>query len=489
MGGRLIVLVHPRSTKPKNRRFPLGPLSLGAVLEGHEEYRIVDGNLDSNPSATLEAITEPIEILGVSVMPGPQMAAAIPICRDFRAKHPNVPIVWGGYFPSLYSDAALNADYVDYAVRGQGQRTLLELLETLRDGGDLAKVNGLSWVGDDGTHIHNRDRAIEAPDAFPALPYHRIEASRYVLPTFLGRRTAVHEASVGCPYSCSFCGVISALGSREKMESPERTEAAMRQLVNDHSIDSVQFYDNNFFLKEDHANEQMDRLSPLGLAWWCEARIDALLRYSDKTLRNIERAGARMIFFGAESGSDWVLEQMNKQLKAEQTLELASRLREYDIVPEFSFVIGNPQDPERDVRENLEFIRKIKRLNPASEIILQHYIPTPQRDKMYGEVDDKIEFPQTPEEWATESWLSFTTRVDPNSPWLTQGLKSRIDDFETVISARWPTIQDFRMPGWGRGLLKSLAAWRYALGIYSNPRELRWAQRWLDLRKPRMESL
>lgn len=487
----MIVLLHPRSTKPKNRRFPLAPLSLGAALEGQEEYRIIDGNLDADPSASLDAIAraQPIEILGVSAMPGPQMAAAIPLCRDFRAKHPGVPIVWGGYFPSLYADAALNADYVDYAVRGQGQRTLLELLQALREGSELAKVNGLSWVADDGTHIHNSDRAIEAPDAFPALPYHRIEASRYVLPTFLGRRTAVHEASVGCPYSCSFCGVISALGSREKMESPARTEAAMRQLVDEHSIDSVQFYDNNFFLTEDHANEQMERLAPLGLGWWCEARIDAVLRYSDKTLRNIQTAGARMIFFGAESGSDWVLEQMNKQLKAEQTLELAKRLREYNIVPEFSFVVGNPQDPERDVRENLEFIRKIKRLNPASEIILQHYIPTPQRETMYGEVDDKIEFPRTPEEWATERWLSFTTRVEPNSPWLTPGLKARIDDFETVISARWPTTQDFSMPGWGRGLLKSLAAWRYALGIYSSPVELRWAQRRLKLRRPRMESL
>ena len=144
-----------------------------------------------------------------------------------------------------------------------------------------------------------------------------------------------------------------------------------------------------------------------------------------------------MIFFGAESGSDWGLEQMNKQLKAEQTLELAKRLKEYGIVPEFSFVVGNPQDPERDIRENLEFIRKIKRLNPASEIILQHYIPTPQRDKMYGDIDDKIEFPQTPEEWATDVWLNFTTRLEPNSPWLPGDLKSKSDDFETVVSARW----------------------------------------------------
>ena len=104
--------------------------------------------------------------------------------------------------------------------------------------------------------------------------------------------------------------VISAYGSLEKMESPARTEAILRELVQRYGIDSVQFYDNNFFLQEDHTREQMERLAPLGLKWWCEARIDLLLRYSDATLEAIRRAGCTMIFFGAESGSDWVLQEM-----------------------------------------------------------------------------------------------------------------------------------------------------------------------------------
>jgi len=361
------------------------------------------------------------------------------------------------------------------------------LLDALRDGGDVSGIRGLSWKGSGGAFVHNPDRPMESPDAFPEPPYHRIEAERYVLPTFLGRRTAVHEASVGCPYSCSFCGVISAYGSREKMESPARTERILRGLQREFSIDAVQFYDNNFFVGEDHAREQMERLRPLGLSWWCEARIDAMLRYSDETWRKIRDAGARMIFFGAESGSNWALEQMNKKLTAEQTLELVQRIREYGITPELSFVVGNPHDPARDVAENLAFIRKIKKLNPQAEIILQHYIPTPQRERMYGDV--KVDFPTTPEEWASERWLRFTTRHEPNLPWLPQGLKRRIDDFETVISARWPTMQDHRMPAWGRGLLSSLAAWRYALGVYRAPLELRWAQSLVNLRKPRLESL
>ena len=107
----MIILLHPRSTKPKNRRFPLAVLSLAAVLEGKEEYTIVDGNADPDPQDTLDRLAKQgnVTLLAVSVMPGPQMVAAIPLCREFRKKYPGIPIVWGGYFPSLYTDAALNA--------------------------------------------------------------------------------------------------------------------------------------------------------------------------------------------------------------------------------------------------------------------------------------------------------------------------------------------------------------------------------------------
>src|SRR5207248_2169813 len=102
----MIILLHPRAVRPKNRRFPLAILSIAAVLEGKEDYVIVDGNLDPQLGRTLDRIAteHPIEMLALSVMPGPQMVAAIALCREFRQKYPAVPIVWGGYFPSLYTD-------------------------------------------------------------------------------------------------------------------------------------------------------------------------------------------------------------------------------------------------------------------------------------------------------------------------------------------------------------------------------------------------
>lgn len=486
----MIILLHPRATRPKNRRFPLSVLALAAVLEGKHDYTIIDGNVDPDPWRSLEQTMQssPAELLAVSVMPGPQMVAAIPLCRAFREKYPSVPIVWGGYFPSLYPDAALNANYVDFVVRGQGEDALLELLAALHGERDIAGICGLSYKDASGAHVHNPPRPSRPPDDFPWAPYHRLDAARYTLPTFLGSRTAVHHASIGCPFRCNFCGVVPVFNT-QRMESPPRTAAILAHLKERYAVNAVQFYDNNFFLREDHARELAERLTPLEMRWWCEGRVDTVLGYSDDTLRKLRRAGSAMIFFGAESGSDAVLRQMKKQLKAEQTLALARRIRDFDIVPEFSFTVGNPQDPETDTRETIAFIRKIKQINPQAEIIVQHYIPTPQPDGMYGAVDGKIQFPTTPEEWATGRWYNFTTRIDPQLPWLPRRVKRRIDDFELVINSRWPTVQDIHLRGWGRAMLRLLGSWRYATRLYSFPFELQWAQKLVNLRKPRLESL
>jgi anaerobic magnesium-protoporphyrin IX monomethyl ester cyclase len=487
----LILLFHPRATKPRNCRLPLAVLALAAVLEGREEYQIIDGNLDEDPLRTIVSLIDshPVELLGVSAMPGPQMVAAMEVSREVRRLRPQIKIVWGGYFPSIYPDAALNARYVDFVVRGQGEETLLELIDALRGKRSFDSILGLSNKDAFQLHRSNPERPMKGPDNFPWSPFHRLPVERYLRPSFFGKRTAVHHASIGCPFNCSFCGVHAAYGREERMESPKRTVAILTHLVSQYGADSVQFYDMNFFLREDHACELAELLAPLNLRWWCEARVDIMSRYSDKTMTAIKRAGCAMIFFGAESGSDSVLKEMQKGITTEQTLTMARRTRQFGIIPEFSFVVGNPKDPEHDTRETLRFIRKLKWINPDSEIIVQHYTPTPQRGSMYGDVDEKISFPDTPAEWATKKWMDFTLRIDTSAPWMKRSTKRLIDNFEIVVASRWPTVQDIRAPRWSRVLLKTLSSWRYASRFYSYPFELQLANQFIQLRKPKRESL
>ncbi len=82
----------------------------------------------------------------------------------------------------------MNADYVDYAVRGQGEQTFLELLEAIRGRKDFKSIPGLSYKDSDGTQRNNPERPIGKLDGFPWYPYHRLPAEKYLLPTFLGRQ-------------------------------------------------------------------------------------------------------------------------------------------------------------------------------------------------------------------------------------------------------------------------------------------------------------
>lgn len=218
----MIILYNPKATKFRSRRFPLSILSIAAALEGREDYAIVDGNLDPNATeSVLRLIGEhQVEALAVTVMPGPQTVSAVETCREVRNRFPGIPIVWGGYFPSNYTEAVLNASYIDFAVRGQGEDTFLELLAALRERTDPKGIRGLSYKSADGAHCHNSERPLRPLNDFPWYPYHRIPAERYLLPTFLGQRTAVHQASIGCPYRCNFCGVVTFSEVARKWNHP-----------------------------------------------------------------------------------------------------------------------------------------------------------------------------------------------------------------------------------------------------------------------------
>ncbi len=434
----MILFLNPRATRPKNRRFPLSVMAVGAALPDDVNWEIVDGNrpgidLLTEVGDRIEARRggpDPVRTVAFTVMPGPQLVSAVPVARGLKERFPELPIVWGGNFASLYPEPVLNAPYVDWIVRGQGERTFAELLDVIGGHRDPEEVVGLGYRRVDGSLRLPSERAWVGPGDLPPPPYHKIEVADYLHPTILGQRSGVYQASIGCPYGCKFCGVISVFGSREKQESPARTAEHLSWLVREHGMDSVHFYDNNFFLREDRAVEIADRLTPLGISWWCEARIDAVLRFSDAAWRALRRSGLKMIFFGAESGSDAVLRRMNKKLTTAQTLEAAARTRRHGIIPEFSFVFGDPDDPRREIENTLSFIRRLKKVNPDMRLIRYFYTPTPQRRGTYGDVDPLAGTPDTLEEWTEPRWVDWMTHENPDVPWLDADLKRQVDEFD-----------------------------------------------------------
>ena len=128
-----VLLINPTITSHRHARFPLAVMSLSASLEGRHSSTIIDGNVDRDFIATAARALEQgqVDCVGVTVMGGPQLSTAIAVSRAIRERRPDVPIIWGGAFPTVCPEAAVNVPYVDYAVRAQGEDTLAELLDAL----------------------------------------------------------------------------------------------------------------------------------------------------------------------------------------------------------------------------------------------------------------------------------------------------------------------------------------------------------------------
>jgi anaerobic magnesium-protoporphyrin IX monomethyl ester cyclase len=484
-----LLLYNPPSSARRKPVLPLSLLSLGALLEGVHDYQIVDGNLDRHALDTLDRLVRETgaDMLGVTVMPGPQLNDAVPVCRELKARHPQLKIIWGGYFPTQHWDACLRSDSVDYVVRGHGEVVFRSLIDALAAGEDPSGLSGLAHRDACGQPVTNTLAPIPHPDKLPDFPYQRVDVGRYARETFMGRHTLPHHSSYGCPFFCNFCAVVNMVNGRWLAQSAERTANVVRHLVTDYGADAVEFYDNNFFVHEARTIEYAERVADLSVSWWGESRIDTLLRYDERSWRTMRDSGLRMVFMGAESGSDETLKRMNKggSASTDKTLAIAQKLREYDIVPEFSFVLGNPPDPEADVHQTLEFIRRVKRVNPASEIIMYLYTPVPLAGELYDQAKaEGFRFPETLEEWIAPEWQDFSLRRSQELPWLDEPVRRHIRDFERVLNAYYPTITNPSLRGARAAVLRAASAWRYHLRLYARPFELRPLQKVLAYQRP-----
>ncbi len=425
-------------------------LALGAVLEGRHDYSIVDGNVNRKAFHTVRACLRSnpsIDILGVSVMAGTQMVNAIRQCRILKKDFPHVRIVWGGYFPSMHSDSTLNSSYVDFVIRGQGERSFLELVDTLREDTPFEKVCNLSYRSN-GVVRHNPEYPIFDPNDRPLFPYEKLRMEDYAIPTFVGERTFCHDSSTGCPHKCNFCGVVHVFHSRWKAEAPERTREVVRVLKRRYRMDGLEFHDSDFFVSEKRVRELSERLVDEKIKWWAEGRIDTILKYDYQTMELMQSSGCKMIFFGAESGYDETLRLMDKGgVTAEKTKEIAARCRQFDIQPEFSFVMGsNPDQTRQDIDATIDLIHDLKRINPKSVIFPFIYTPVPIGD-IY--------------------------RQNPQTPWLTKPLLKRLKNFRTVLAAHSARTNDQLIAKWKQFVLRLASSWRYRYRWYAFPIELK----------------
>lgn len=232
------------------------------------------------------------------------------------------------------------------------------------------------------------------------------------------------------------------------------------------------------------------------MRWWGEARIDTMDKYTDESLQALRDGGCVMIFYGAESGNDEVLKKMDKGGKQnrKQILSFARRLARFDIIPEYSFVLGTPADTPEEVEiqidQEIDFIREIKAVNPNTEIIIYTFSPVPtEGSELYEAVlKSGFQFPQTLEDWLSPAWENFDLRKNPLTPWLLPHHIDKIRNFETVLNGYFPTVSDSRLNSGKRNMIKAVSHWRYKTGFYNFPLEIKILHKLWKYRQPETEG-
>jgi anaerobic magnesium-protoporphyrin IX monomethyl ester cyclase len=494
----MIILYNPQSSGNRKPILPMSLMAVGAVLEGQYEYQIIDGNIIDDPLSELDSLIardSSRTVLGVTVMPGPQLQQAVPLCRELNRRHPALTIVWGGYFPTQHWDACLRSEFVDFVVRGHSEMVFLQFLTLLYVRGnnstipsrEYGTIAGLAYRDDFGNPVTNDLAPIPLPEKLPAWNFDPLPMERYVRPTFLGSRTLGYHSSYGCPFSCNFCAVVNMVNGRWFPQTARQVADAVLDYRQRWSVNAIEFYDNNFFTNQSRVAEFSERIMNLDIAWWGEGRIDTMQLYDDKTWRLMRDAGLKMVFMGAESGSNETLKRMDKggKMSTGKTLEMARLMKSYEIIPEFSFVMGNPPEPEADMRQTMEFIRKVKKVNPDCEIIMYLYTPVPLAGELYEEAKaEGFSFPETLDDWVSPDWLNFSQRRSTTMPWIKRTLQEQIYDFERVINAYYPTSTDAKLTKTWRTVLRAASAWRYHLRFYHFPFELRALHRAVAYQRP-----
>jgi len=495
-----VLLFNPRSANSKPR-IPNSILSIASSIEGIFDYVIVDGNMESDPAEKIFNYLRQglFNYFGLTCMPGPQLKQAIPISKRIREQFPQIKIVWGGYFPSNQSTVVLNSGYVDFVVNGPGEKCFPELLRALENGHPYAQINNLIYKqGND--LIRTRKDELYNQDELPPLPYEKLNSfypvQRYLGKTYLGTKTIAYHSSFGCPFTCSFCAVVPIYNARWKGKSASLIYKDVKYLKEKFGGNAIEFHDNNFFVSEKRVVEFSNLIKDENIIWWGEGRIDTIDKYSDRSLALMREAGCRMIFFGAETGNDAILKKMDKggTQSAAQIRAFAARMAKFDIIPEYSFVLGTPADTPDQVMKQIEqdiaFIKEIKTINPRTEIIIYVYSPVPtEGSEMYNKVlETGFRFPEKLEDWISPHWESFDLRKNPLTPWLTPEMIDKIKDFETVLNGYYPTVSDIRLTKFKKKFLHALSSLRYKTGIYRKPYELKALQILWKYRQPEIEG-
>lgn len=474
---RKVVLFYPAYDGPA-----LGPplclLALaGPLLEEGFEVVLVDGVIEADATQRIVRECSDALCLGISVLTGPMITAALNVTRPVKEAYPDLPVIFGGWHPTLSPDQTLANEYVDVVARGQGEMTLLELAQRYQAGQTLHGVAGISFK-QDGAVVHNLDRSVAHLSQLPPPAFHLADHDAYE--RACGKRKLTYATSVGCPYACHYCTDTVFYHRRFNAYSADHVVKELVDVVYRYRIDEVALLDSNFPVDVKRAVAIARGIYESGVrfTWTFQASTDFLSRMTDEEVRLMGASGLTHMGFGTESTSEAVLKMMNKRHQhLNEMYETARKAELGGIRVTFNLIFGYPGETEKDRIETLQTMNDIARKHRNVGFSPNIFTPYPGIPIWPQLKEMGVKEPQSLEEWAT---LPLGRNV---LPWLRGAELRRLDrmlDYFMVNNNIRKTMQSSGLAGKClNALLSKPMQWRMRSKMFFFPWEV-WLARVTD---------
>jgi radical SAM superfamily enzyme YgiQ (UPF0313 family) len=339
---------------------PLGLLSLAASLRvaGFHPV-IIDGAVEPNYLEAIARETANCMAFGVSLLTGPVIRDAITASKLVRQLKPEIPIIFGGWHPTLLTSETLREPFVDVVVRHQGERTLTDILHHYQTGSTLDTVPGC-WFKRDGKIYSNQDRPASPLTTLPPPAYDLVDFDVYARAS--GARKLPYATSIGCPYACNYCTDMVFYNRRFNPLDVAGVVRQIVELVERHRLDEVSLVDSNFLVNTPRALAIAREFIESGARfhWTFQASTDLLCRISDEDVCTLARSGVSHIGFGTESASPEVLRSMNKRHQSVPDMfEAARKCANAGIRVTYNLIFGYPGEEEWHRKQTLRVMGEI----------------------------------------------------------------------------------------------------------------------------------
>ena len=431
MSFKRILLIKPSGRHGLSFAFDIIPTGLeyiAAYIEDVvDEINIIDLEMEPKPiQKTVEKYLDMLkpDLVGIS-MSATEHSEGLEIAR--LAKNRGIMTVLGGYHPTAIPDELLSHPQVDVVVRGEGERTMYELIKK----GNAMGVNGISYKDDNGiTHNPNRE-FIEDLDNLP-FPARHLRRYKYHMTLMQDREHDVLTTSRGCWGRCSFCCEPTLSGSHQRYRSPGNVMDEILEIVKFHNGKplSMEVTDPHFMGKPKFVDQLCDLLSQykLDIRFGVKVRPDSIAKHPDIVQKMIA-VGIEGFEMGIESPNMRDINSTSKGLKTDVHVRAIHNIKRWGGSAGGTFVIGLPDQTEDEILQFSKYAKKIGLTSSA------YGIATPYPGtKFYDELDSQGLIFET-------DWNRFD---EMHSVFKTKHLSSeRTEELASICMAKFWTIDTF----------------------------------------------